>query len=241
MWVIICEDERVYSRAIENDILCWKESHMYKDVYVQLYHSAEDLLDAFEKGTRCDLLFLDIRMPDGLNGFELAQIVRESNEKMQIVFISNFNDYLYEGYTLNILRYLPKPVSKDKVIEVLDIVYNQLSSLNGTFFSAKKGGIEFFIPLNDIMYFEVNGHNTLVHRASTIEVQAFRVRIKDVVEQLQQNTFVFSHRSFLVNLAYIRKLRIDSIELVNGVTVPMSRNYADDAKRKIHNYFQGGL
>ena len=90
MWVIICEDERVYSRAIENDILRWKESHMYKDVYVQLYHSAEDLLDAFEKGTRCDLLFLDIRMPDGLNGFELAQIVRESNEKMQIVFISNF-------------------------------------------------------------------------------------------------------------------------------------------------------
>lgn len=68
MWVIICEDERVYSRAIENDILCWKESHMYKDVYVQLYHSAEDLLDAFEKGTRCDLLFLDIRMPDGLKG-----------------------------------------------------------------------------------------------------------------------------------------------------------------------------
>ena len=91
------------------------------------------------------------------------------------------------------------------------------------------------------MYFEVNGHNTLVHRASTIEVQAFRVRIKDVVEQLQQNTFVFSHRSFLVNLAYIRKLRIDSIELVNGITVPMSRNYADGAKRKIHNYFQGGL
>ena len=144
-------------------------------------------------------------------------------------------------YTKDILRYLPKPVSKDKVIEVLDIVYNQLSSLNGTFFSAKKGGIEFFIPLNDIMYFEVNGHNTLVHRASTIEVQASRVRIKDVVEQLQQNTFVFSHRSFLVNLAYIRKLRIDSIELVNGIIVPMSRNYADGAERKIHNYFQGGL
>lgn len=241
MWVAICEDERVYLQAIENDILCWKESHMYRDIYIQLYHSAEDLLDAFEKGAQCDLLFLDIHMPDGLNGFELAQIIRKSNTKMQIVFISNFDDYLYEGYVLNALRYFPKPVSKDKIFEVLDIVYNQLNGLNGAFFSAKKSGVEFFIPLNDIVYFEVNGHNTLVHRASTIEVQAFRVRIKDVVEQLQQNTFVFSHRSFLVNLAYIRKLRIDSIELVNGITVPMSRNYADDAKRKIHNYFQGEL
>ena len=95
--IILCEDERDFLAKITAEILDWKAMRGHQDVLVQSFASAEDLWEALERGLSCDLLFLDICMPDGLNGYELAQRIRETNQRMQIVFVSNSMEFWREA------------------------------------------------------------------------------------------------------------------------------------------------
>ena len=241
MQILICEDEQICLSAIRDDILLWQKMHMYQDVYVREFSSAEDLLEAFEKGVYCDLLFLDIYMPDGLDGYALSKKIREINQKIQIVFVTNSVDFLREGYTVGALRYFTKPVTRNQIFEVLDIVYAQMNALEGKFFTAKSSGGQMFIPLREILFFEIRGHNLLLYTTTKKEPVAFRMRLKYVLDQFEEERcFVCPHRSFLVNIAFVRAAQDNKLVLANGMEIPISRSCSGEVRKALYLYFQGG-
>lgn len=111
--IAIVEDDKVHA-----DITCrlLKEWLIEKDIkhYIKKYISAEAFLFEWEQNQLWDALFLDIQMP-GINGMELAKSVREHNNDVSIVFVTGITDYLQEGYEVEALHYLIKPVNEDKI------------------------------------------------------------------------------------------------------------------------------
>ena len=89
------------------------------NVRISEYPSAKAFLFAYEEKKCCDILLADIEM-DGINGVEMAERVRLEDDSIQIVFITGYPDYMSRGYDVSALHYLLKPLSEEKLSEVLD-------------------------------------------------------------------------------------------------------------------------
>ena len=123
MRVIICEDERCFQEALCNAIEEWKELTNHQDVSCICFDSSEELLASWEGGLSAELLFLDIQIPGELSGMALAKKIRQHDQTVSIVFVTNYADYVYEGYVVSALRYLKKPVLREDIFDCMEIAY----------------------------------------------------------------------------------------------------------------------
>ena len=125
MKVLICDDERQYSDAINAAIQRWQMQQPSSIVSVDTYNSSEDMLESLKCKTIYDLAFLDIQFPGEMNGLQVARELRLLNEQMVIVFISNYEEYAIDGYRVNALRFFYKPITDEQIFECLDLSYHQ--------------------------------------------------------------------------------------------------------------------
>ena len=121
--IAIIDDEQVQREYLITIINSWKKS---SELNIKTFHNAESFLFDYEDNKDYDILLLDIEM-DKINGIELAQKVRKDNERVQIIFITGFADYMSMGFDVSALHYLMKPVSKEKLHQVLDKAVKLLS------------------------------------------------------------------------------------------------------------------
>ena len=114
------------------------------------YSSAESFLFVYEEKKDYDLLLLDIEM-DGINGVEMAKRIRHEDETVQIIFITGYPDYMCQGYDLSALHYLIKPVSNEKLFEVLDRALKNIKKGGNRVIFTADGG-EKVVALDAILY-----------------------------------------------------------------------------------------
>ncbi len=124
--VWICDDEPQQAGFLQRLTADWAKRRAFK-LHITQYHSAEELLFAYDADKRVDILLLDIELP-GISGMELARRVRQSDRQLQIVFVSGYSDYLADGYEVEALHYLLKPVSAQKLDAVLDRALERLDA-----------------------------------------------------------------------------------------------------------------
>ena len=122
----VCDDssaDRAYVTAL---IEAWGCS---RDILLQIedYPSAEAFLFAYEGNETVDVLFLDIEMGD-MSGVELAKRLRQMGAGLQIVFLTGYMEYIAEGYDVEALHYLIKPVAQEKLGAVLDRAVERLKT-----------------------------------------------------------------------------------------------------------------
>ena len=122
MNIAICEDELIYATGMQIAIQTWVQSRNYTDIQILLYSSAEDLWDDWERGKVFDALFLDIEFQH-MSGFELAQRIRCADPNIPIIFVTNSNRYLIQGYEVSAYRYLLKPIRQEEISACLDYCY----------------------------------------------------------------------------------------------------------------------
>ena len=239
MKVIICEDETVYANALVNAILSWKKtSHIY-DLELQTFHSAEDLLETLCHKVMCDILYLDINMPDGLSGYELAEKIRTVDKQTAIVFVTNNYDYAINGYQLNIFRYITKPFTDQQIYETLDIVFKQLQLLEGNKIVVTTKGQQLVIPYREILYIESQGHNLKIFTISRPDYIQVRSKVSEMMKQLDIKLFIQTHRGFIVNVMYMRVLHRKDLYLLDNTVIPITEKYLDNVRLSFSKYFLG--
>lgn len=240
MHVVVCEDEPIYQSAITDAIRQWQLSSGHMDVELSVYASSEDLLESLSRNAQIDLLFVDIQIPGEMSGIELARRIREAHLDVTIVFCTNYGEYVYEGYTVNALRYLKKPVSLEDIFFCLSYVHNRLSIRNDHALTLLSAGKRYVLRYIEIRSIEARGHS--LYFSTTISDEPIRISAKltDIQSKLPERLFVLCHRSYIVNIAHVRTLTRTECVLSHGQSIPISRTYAGNVNQAFDRYHQGG-
>lgn len=202
------------------------------------YESASDAVKCVMAGEP-DLIFLDINMPL-LNGVEFAGMVPES---MRIVFVTAYDNYAVEGFRVNALDYLLKPVSYPEFMRAATraLEWKRLVSSSSTTSSPKRNktiivkteGKLMQISLDSILYVEVRNDRVLLFRKES-EPIASLMSLKEIEELLPADTFMRVHRSFIVNMPKVEI--VERNRIIFGKTyIPISDSRKEDFFSRLGN------
>ena len=124
MNIAICEDNKTQSDLIKQMVRNWsiKGKNVIK---ITCYQSAEAFLFCLPEDGPFDILLLDIQMKE-MTGIDLAKQLRETKDEVIIIFITAMKEYVFEGYNVDALQYLLKPIKETSLFECLDKAVDKL-------------------------------------------------------------------------------------------------------------------
>ena len=182
-----------------------------------------------------DLIFLDIQMPN-LTGIDF---LKNLQNPPLVVFTTAYPEYAIEGFELDILDYLLKPISFARFYKAAAKAYDYVSlktkydtSHFGEFFFIKCNQKIEKIKIAEVQYIEGMSNYVIVHTAQKKYVTY--LTSKAIEEQLPQNLFIRIHKSFLVSMNAVKTIDGNELQLEN-ITLPISKNYKEEVLAKISN------
>lgn len=185
---------------------------------------------------RFHLLLLDILMPEGENGMDLAHQIRKVNQDVAIMFITKTADFAINGYEVNAIDYVLKPLSYAEFSLKLKRAIRYIVSHIARFLvlNTKEGAVR--INEKQIYYLEVIKHYITVYTSQGEYV--VRGSLKEMSEGLS-NTFAKPSQSYYVNMRHVEKVTKNDV-IVHGVTIPISRTHKVQFLLDFTQYTGGG-
>lgn len=219
MRVALCDDEVSLAQSYAGRIREWalRTGHSCE---ISILGSPKELLFEVQDGCLYDLLLLDIEMP-GMNGLELARVIRRTDRKVMIVFLTNYENFVFQGYEVGAFRYLMKTEIPGKLDALMDAAAAQWEE-EKEYLLLRAGGGEERLELTEILYLEASRHDTILHTLTGERLLKFP--ISGLAARLPEY-FVFSHRSYLVSLRYVEKLSRTECLMQGGTQVPVGRAF----------------
>lgn len=216
----ICDDDPQFAALLKEALISRLNSRNIA-FEISSFDTPSDLISRFEQGEPYDLLFLDIVFQD-TTGIQTARRLRSFHTDTDIIFLSSSSDYALESFDVSPLHYLIKTDKLEKLEEALDRFFDKHA--DQSFYIKSREGI-LALPVSEILFFEIYGHDLSVHLISG-ENHTFSGTLKKIEEDLPGSTFIRAHKSYLVNMAHIVKIARYEISLSNGKTIPISKkNY----------------
>lgn len=230
MRIAVCDDEelfRIEFKSVLDKVLINAEYD------IDTFSGGSSLYEAFLKNP-FDLVFLDIEMP-GIDGITLAKRLRAVSENVQIVFLTSHIEYALEGYEVNALRYLVKPVDMNKLSEVLKYIQDKKN--NSRQIMIKQEGEDIVIDISDIIYMESMDKNVRIVTSKSEYIT--RYNISDYEEELKNSGFLRIHRGYLISLSKVKKIVKNDVVMDGGISLPVSRSNIKTLKDALYAYVEG--
>ena len=230
MRIAVCDDEELFRIEFKNVL---DKALVNVDYDIDTFSDGSSLYEAFLKEP-FDLVFLDIEMP-GIDGITLAKRLRAISENVHIVFLTSHIEYALEGYEVNALRYLVKPVDMNKLGEVLKYVQDKKN--NSRQIMIREDGEDIVIDISDIIYMESMDKNVRIVTSKNEFVT--RYNISDYEEELKNSGFLRIHRGYLISLSKVKKIVKNDVVMDGDISLPVSRSNLKALKDALYAYVEG--
>lgn len=234
MQIAIVEDDDSNAKELEKHIQRFSTENNV-DVHYTRFSSGSEFIKSYTPVW--DLILMDIEMPH-INGIETARQIRKTDSEVLIMFITQMAQYAIEGYSVNALDYILKPVNyyafSLKLKQVLQILASRQTD---TIIISNQSG-KFRIALNTLRYVEVVNHTLHYHTLSECITATGAPSLGKLTDFLSTNGFVRCHQGYLVNLHYVTHYDKLSIRLDTD-TIPLSRTYYKNFVQQLLEYCGG--
>ena len=228
--VAICDDNQADIDYLRGFLEKWARDSQTA-LRIESFPSAEAFLFQYEQDKSFDLLLLDIEMGK-MSGVELAERIRKEDRLVQIIFITGYMDYIAQGYDVEALHYLLKPVTQEKLCSVLDRAAERLKSKEKELCLSLPGAVV-RVALCEIRYLEVQRNYVTIYGEEAYTVK----RTLNELEEELDESFFRTGRSHIVNLHFVRKITRTQVILKDGGELPLSRKFYEEINRAMIHYF----
>ena len=232
--------------AIDDEPLAVKKiaGYIQKVPFLELVAECRNAAEAmtFMDSTDVQLLFIDINMPD-ISGMEF---VKSLTIKPYIVFTTAYSEYAVEGFQVEAVDYLLKPITFTNFLKAANKVKNLIErTANNQKESVKTTANHLFvksdyklirIELADIKYIESQHEYIKIHLINSNPVMT-QLTLKSIEEQLPPDRFMRVHRSYVVNLAKITVIERNRIVFDGNIYIPVSEQYKEKFQEYINRNF----
>lgn len=227
--IAICDDDKEIIKEIKKYI----EEYKGSECLISTYNSGEELLKEEKK---FEIIFLDIDM-GGINGIETAKKIRKFDKAVKIIYVTNFTDYTNLAFQVHAFGYLNKPIKKEQI-------YNQLDeAIEYSTNEEEEVAIEFMttegvirLKPKDIYYFEYLDRKVKV---KTLEkAYMIKEKITDIAEKMINYDFLMPHKSFTINLFYIKSIKGYDIFMMDGSVIPLSQKKSSEFRDEFNIFLE---
>lgn len=233
--IALCEDEEIQAHITTTFIRKWGQQ---KEIITNITHykSAEAFLFEWPVEKDFDIIFLDIIMKS-MTGLDLAEKIREINERVIIIFITGLEQYMYRAFEVEALNYLIKPVHQVNMYKSLDMAWKKIQKNKDSNpqLVISKGKETYTINFKEIVYCTVFAHYIDIHTINNI--YTYKNSMKELEKLLPNDYFIKCHRSYIINIQYIKKIIGSDIEMKNNIKIPLSRQKKELVREKLFGKF----
>ena len=216
--VSIVEDEAVYLNALK-EMLAYYEKEKDVSFSITEYRDIENFI--FEYKNCYDIVFMDIKLP-GKNGMEGARRLRELDPVVVLIFITNMAQFAVQGYEVDALDYILKPVTYKNFSIKLDRALTCINKNADKYIVVNGKNNITRMNTSDIIYVEVRGHHLYFHLTGGKEVDVCGVLGK-LSDELKEYGFAQCNSCFLLNMKYLGVINAMSVIMTDGTELQISK------------------
>lgn len=191
--VLICDDNPNITQQVYKLLKKFEQTSKI-ELDITVNNSSEII---FKKDGKYDIAIIDIEMP-GINGIKLSENLKLKNPNIIVMILTSFNNYLDDAMKIHVFRYLSKPIDINRFYNNLKDALGEYRLISKAITISIKDEV-YLIKTKDILYIENQKRGSIIHTKNN----SFAVdkKPKDVLQMIDQNNcFVYSHNSIIVNL-----------------------------------------
>lgn len=225
--IAICDNDTAASDKLAASIKTLAASHK-ANCQIRYFSKGTPLLYEIEDNIQFDLFFLETQLPD-MDGFLLAQKIKEHQSDCLFLFVSNQTDAVFDAFQLPAFRFLPKAHLLERLEEAFLSAISQIKTIHSQYYVIQSGTALERVPLHRIIYIVREG-NYCVFQDETGTQYRIRSSLKSVYKNLPADKFIYINQ-IICSVSHIEKIEGDTVFLSDGSRI----NAAKGSVRKIKN------
>ena len=231
--IALVEDDANYVSELKGYLKEY-ETERAEKIEVTVFSDGEDIVSEY-KG-EFDIILMDVEMRF-MDGMTAAEKIRELDTEVIIIFITNMPQYAIQGYKVDALDYVLKPVSYFAFTQRIERALSRLPQKKTNFLMiGGRNGVA-KLDVSTIYYIEVQNHELIYH--TTKGNYSMNGSMKEVEGILDKNQFFRCHRCYLINLEYVDWFQGSDVQ-VHSEIIQVSRSRKKAFMDALNNYMNGG-
>ena len=199
------------------------------------FTDVEDLLYSYERGGHFDVIILDCSK-DSFHSFDMLRKLRQYDNNIAIIILTTTEILAVKCHKVDVYRYFSKPIDKESLLTEVSVLLTRLALEQNNYYKfANERGLS-KVKLANVYYFESNMRNIRICENNNEYI--FTGKISEVENELSKQDFVRNHKSYVVNLKYVRNVYKDTIILENDEKLPLSKHRSKKLRERLFNYMK---
>lgn len=209
--IAVVEDDKTYAAQLKEYLVRYGTEKNQK-ISVALFPDGEDIVTDYSAGF--DIILMDVEMTF-MDGMTTAERIREKDNEVVIIFITNMPQYAIQGYKVDALDYVLKPISYFAFSQRIDRALTRVKKKEATYITVAQKGGKKKLNVDKICYVEVRDHDLIYH--STKGDIVTKSSMKEAEDTLGGTKFFRCNRCYLVNLEYVEDFRGNDVTVASDV------------------------
>lgn len=209
--IAVVEDDKTYAAQLKEYLVRYGTEKNQK-ISVALFPDGEDIVTDYS--AEFDIILMDVEMTF-MDGMTTAERIREKDNEVVIIFITNMPQYAIQGYKVDALDYVLKPISYFAFSQRIDRALTRVKKKEATYITVAQKGGKKKLNVDKICYVEVRDHDLICH--STKGDIVTKSSMKEAEDTLGGTKFFRCNRCYLVNLEYVEDFRGNDVTVASDV------------------------